>query len=82
MVSNPKCRFSCVKANNYVKWCLHVDNSNLFRSCKDKCIHYIHVITEDLSIFSSPEPKAQGELIVWDSSRRPCVSPSVHTFKH
>ena len=21
--------------------------------------------------FSSPEPKAQGELIVWDSSRRP-----------
>ena len=22
-------------------------------------------------IFSSPEPKAQGELIVWDSSRRP-----------
>ena len=22
---------------------------------------------------SSPEPKAQGELIVWDSSRRPCV---------
>ena len=35
---------------------------------------------------SSPEPKAQGELIVWDSSRRPCVRPSVrasvHTFKH
>ena len=27
-------------------------------------------------IFSSPEPKAQGELIVWDSSRRPCVRPS------
>ena len=26
-----------------------------------------------LSIFSSPEPKAQGELIVWDLSRRPCV---------
>ena len=25
--------------------------------------------------FSSPEPKAQGELIVWDSSRRPCVCP-------
>ena len=24
-------------------------------------------------IFSSPEPKAQGELIVWDSSRRPSV---------
>ena len=27
--------------------------------------------------FSSQEPKAQGELIVWDSSRRPCVRPSV-----
>ena len=32
-------------------------------------------------IFSSPEPKAQGELIVWDSSRA-CVGPCVHTFKH
>ena len=28
------------------------------------------------SFFSSPEPKAQGELIVWDSSRRPSVSAS------
>ena len=28
--------------------------------------------------FNSPEPKAQGELIVWDSSWR----PSGHTFKH
>ena len=33
-------------------------------------------------IISSPEPKAQGELIVWDSSRRPSVRPSIHTFKH
>ena len=30
-----------------------------------------------LYIFSSPEPKAQGELIVWDSSRRACVRPCV-----
>ena len=29
------------------------------------------------AFFSSPEPKAQGELIVWDSSLRPCVCPSV-----
>ena len=29
-----------------------------------------------IGIFSSPEPKAQGELIVWDSSRRPSVHPS------
>ena len=32
------------------------------------------------SVFSSPEPKAQGELIVWDwswrTSVRPCVRPS------
>ena len=34
------------------------------------------------TLFSSPEPKAQGELIVWDSSRRPSVRPCVHTFKH
>ena len=27
--------------------------------------------------FSSPEPKAQSELIIWDSSRRPCVHASV-----
>ena len=26
-----------------------------------------------ICFISSPEPKAQGELIVWDSSRRPCV---------
>ena len=36
------------------------------------------VIAISQTLFSSPEPKAQGELIVWDSSRRPCV----HTFKH
>ena len=34
------------------------------------------------SFISSPEPKAQGELIVLDWSQRPCVRPSVHTFKH
>ena len=39
----------------------------------DPC-HYLfnlHVI------FSSPEPKAHGELIVYQSSRRPSVRPSV-----
>ena len=30
-------------------------------------------------VFSSPEPKAQVELIVWDSSRRPSVRASVRT---
>ena len=28
-------------------------------------------------LISSPEPKAQGELIVWDSSLRPSVCPCV-----
>ena len=28
---------------------------------------FLHNMTP---VFSSPEPKAQGELIVWDSSRR------------
>ena len=28
-------------------------------------------------LFSSPEPKAHGELIVYQSSRRPCVRASV-----
>ena len=32
--------------------------------------------------FSSPEPKAQGELLVWDSCGCPCVRPCVHNFKH
>ena len=31
-------------------------------------------------IYSSPEPKAQGELTVWDSSRRLCVRPCVRPF--
>ena len=29
-------------------------------------------------IFSSPQPKAQGELIVWDSRQRPSVRACVH----
>ena len=39
-----------------------------------------------MSYFSSPEPKAHGELIVYQSSRHPsvraCVRPSVHIFKY
>ena len=35
------------------------------------------VIIIIIIIISSPEPKAQGELIVWDSSRRLSVRPSV-----
>ena len=31
-------------------------------------------------VFSSPEPKAQGELIVWDLSRRPSVRPHFKTL--
>ena len=39
-----------------------------------------------MHVFSSPEPKAHGELIVYQSSRRSSVCASVrasvHTFKH
>ena len=41
-------------------------------------MYHFMVIELDLDllpVFSSPEPKAQGELIVWDSSRRPSVCP-------
>ena len=38
------------------------------------------------NVFSSPEPKSQGELIGWELSGRPSVRlsvrPSVHTFKN
>ena len=41
---------------------------------------FLHNMTP---VFSSPEPKAQGELIVWDSSRRlsvrACVRPHFQT---
>ena len=30
----------------------------------------------DYNFLSSPKPKAHGELIGWDSSRRPCVCGS------
>ena len=36
---------------------------------------------ELLPFFSSPEPKAHGELIVYRSIRRPSVRPSVNIFK-
>ena len=40
----------------------------------------------EINLFSSPEPKAHGELIVYQLSRRLCVSLSVclcvHIFKH
>ena len=38
------------------------------------------LVTQNLmffGVFSSPEPKAHGELIVYQSSRRPSVRPSV-----
>ena len=41
-----------------------------------------HYIPWNIALVSSPEPKALGELIVWDSSRRPSARVSFHTFKH
>ena len=36
---------------------------------------YLKIEKGDDPVFSSPEPKAHGELIVYQSSRRPCVRP-------
>ena len=51
----------------------------MIESCHDgfKVMYMNMLIFLFSSLFSSPEPKAQGELIVWDSSRRPCVSVRV-----
>ena len=39
-----------------------------------------HICIFAYFIVSSPEQKAQGELIVWDSSRRPSLCASVRPF--
>ena len=39
--------------------------------------HFTKLGPFSMEIFSSPEPKAHGELIVYQSSRHPCVRPSV-----
>ena len=51
-------------------------NSADNNSFSDLVSVYLKVFDHLTWIFSSPEPKAQGELIVWDSSRHPCVRPS------
>ena len=54
----------------YKTWLIHVQVSG-----GNSSVPKIRLVTEN--IFSSPEPKAQGELIVWDSSRHPSVRSSV-----
>ena len=44
---------------------------------KRKNPYYSSIINPYPAYFSSPEPKAPGELIGWDSSWRPCVPLSV-----
>ena len=83
-----------LKVCSYVEKCAEIKNQShkkivwytkvlcateLLFSTKNTCRIDTYQIN---AIFSSPEPKAQGELIVWDLSRRPSVRPSVHTFKH
>ena len=51
----------------FYAWTVNLLNNLLIKKDMSPC-----------SIFSSPESKAQGELIVLDSSGR----ASVHTFKH
>ena len=51
-------------------WMSHLD----LLSCY--CVLAPHSVSR-VNIFSSPEPKAHGELIVYQSSRRPSVRASV-----
>ena len=64
----------------------HPKQSNLGLSCssellwqefEEATVNNFRIIYPDKHFFSSPEPKAQGELIVWDSSRRLSVHASV-----
>ena len=51
------------------------------REDSDQSVHP-SLISLHRQLISSPEPKAHGELIVYQSSRRPCVRLCVNTFKH
>ena len=44
----------------------------------DKQIFQRTIVNIFLPIISSPEPKAQGELIVWDLSRRPFTLSNIN----
>ena len=44
-----------------------------------RCLAVVFVLNPSM-LFSSPEPKALGELIGWNSSRRPSVRPCVRPF--
>ena len=60
-------------------WCGIYGASKISLACEFYVPNYMY-------LFSSPEKKAHGELIVYQSSRRPSVrasvSASVHIFKH
>ena len=49
-------------------WVIFVHVGQLWQVFRVRCLY----------IFSSPEPKAHGELIVYQSSRRPSVRACVH----
>ena len=77
------------KTNRHRGRRMHWEASQTSRKEKVVILHSAALACENLGmykvayncdIFSSPEPKAQGELIGWESSRSVC--PSVHTFKH
>ena len=42
----------------------------------------LHLLLVHIFSYLSRIEGSQGELIGWDMSRRPCVRPCVHTFKH
>ena len=68
----------CAKVNQfyfafaYISCCFFLSQFAFYLLCFALLNFYFAFI-------SSPEPKAQGELIVWDSSRRPSVCPHFQT---
>ena len=55
----------------------HNEAFQLLLAHEFESLHSVKSAVIDNDFFSSPEPKAHGELIVYRSIRRPSVSPCV-----
>ena len=69
---------------NWVGRVISLDCQYIIRVAEESCSNCsLLPKSDDTDCFiSSPEPKAHGELMVYQSSRRLCVHVCVHTFKH
>ena len=59
-----------------------MENVFTYAKCSFYDVVHLNVLLHDtrVTIVSSPEPKAHGELIVYQSSGCPCIRPCVHLF--